>query len=94
MKINNNKPLDLHDVTLKGNVSSNQATKGKPNESSSIDKVDFSSRAKELAALKEEALKIPEVRTDKVKAISDQIKAGTYDVNPQKIAGKMIDEIV
>lgn len=95
MKVNNNKPLDIQDIISKGNVNSKQAVREHPKEKMhGPDKVDISEKAKELAALKEEAIKVAEIREKKVQAISDDIKAGRYKINPQKIAGKMIDEII
>ncbi len=93
MKVNNNKPLYVQDIVSKGNVNSKQTIREQTKERST-DKVNISEKAKELAALKDEAMKLTEIREKKVQAISDDIKAGTYKINPQKIAGKMIDEII
>ena len=54
------------------------------------DKVEISSRAKELAALINQ---LPEVRTDKVEAIKDAIESGEYKVDPLKVANRIIEEI-
>jgi flagellar biosynthesis anti-sigma factor FlgM len=45
----------------------------------------------QISGLVAKAIDQPEVRTDKVEAIKAQIAAGTYDVNPLKIANAMIN---
>jgi negative regulator of flagellin synthesis FlgM len=56
------------------------------------DKVSLSSRVRELQAARTAAAAIPEVREEKVAAIRAQIEAGTYVVDGEKIADKMIAE--
>jgi flagellar biosynthesis anti-sigma factor FlgM len=35
-----------------------------------------------------------EIRTEKVQQIVNQLNSGTYQIKPDEIAGKMLDEIV
>ena len=58
------------------------------------DKVTISDKAKELEGMKQDIARLPDIRTEKVEAVRQQIEAGTYEVDPVKIAGRMIDEII
>ena len=54
----------------------------------------ISDKAKELEGMKQDIARLPDIRTEKVEAVRHQIEAGTYEVDPVKIAGRMIDEII
>jgi negative regulator of flagellin synthesis FlgM len=56
------------------------------------DRVEISARARELQAAREAIAKMDDVDKAKVARIKARIKAGTYQVDAEKIAGKMIDE--
>lgn len=56
------------------------------------DKVVLSDRAKELQAALEAIQQMDDVDHEKVKRIKAQIEAGTYKVDADKIAGKIIEE--
>lgn len=56
------------------------------------DQVELSAKAKELQAAREAIGKMEDVDNEKVARIKAQIKAGTYKVDADKIAGKMIEE--
>jgi negative regulator of flagellin synthesis FlgM len=56
------------------------------------EKVDLSKKAKEIQQIKKILDEIPEVRQDKVRALKSQIANGTYRVDPEKIAEKMVGE--
>lgn len=45
----------------------------------------------EISGLVRQAMDQPEVRMDKVQAIRAQIAAGTYEVNPSKVADALIN---
>ncbi len=57
------------------------------------DKVEISLRGREVAELKSALNQIPEVRIDRVKEIKEAIEAGTYRIDPLKIAEKMCKEL-
>lgn len=57
------------------------------------DRVQFSREALEMAR-SQVAMDREEVRTEKVDALRRQIQEGTYTVDPQKIAARMLDEII
>jgi len=59
-------------------------------------KADISSRGKELAKdmakAKEVATSAPDIREEKVAELKRRIAAGKYNVSPEAIADKMVDE--
>jgi flagellar biosynthesis anti-sigma factor FlgM len=56
------------------------------------DSVSLSPQARFLQSAREALGEVPEIREEKVAAIRAQIEAGTYKVDGEKIAGKMIAE--
>jgi len=56
------------------------------------DQVALSAEAKELQAAHDAIQKMDDVDHEKVARIKAQIKAGTYKVDADKIAGKMLEE--
>ena len=99
MKINGGKPPDNSDVVRLQKAGKNgaidqsgqadQAEKGQV-----ADKVDVSGKAREIAEIMGAVKSIPDVRTEKVAEIKGLVEAGKYVVDPVKIAGRMIDEVI
>ncbi len=56
------------------------------------EKVSLSSAARDIQQAEKAIKKLPDVREEKVRELQNQIETGTYDVNGEKIAGKMISE--
>lgn len=56
------------------------------------DKVELSAKAQELHAAREAIKHMADVDHAKVAEIKAQIEAGTYKVDAEKIAGKMLEE--
>ncbi|MBW2636548.1 MAG: flagellar biosynthesis anti-sigma factor FlgM [Deltaproteobacteria bacterium] len=56
------------------------------------DKVNLSSTARDIQQAEKAIEKLPDVREENVRELKDQIEAGKYDVNGEKIAGKMLGE--
>jgi len=56
------------------------------------DKVSLSSTARDIQQAKKAVEELPDVREEKVRELKDRIEAGKYDVNGEKIAGKMLNE--
>ena len=54
------------------------------------DRVSLSPRARELAAARRALEVIPDVRTDKVADLKARIEAGTYRIDSEAIADKML----
>jgi len=57
------------------------------------DRVQFSREALEMAR-NQVAMDREEIRTEKVDALRRKIQDGTYVVDPQKIASRMLEEII
>jgi negative regulator of flagellin synthesis FlgM len=58
------------------------------------DTVVISDAAKRIQEARRQLDEIPDVREDKVSQLRNQIQNGTYEINADKIAGKMIKEIL
>jgi negative regulator of flagellin synthesis FlgM len=58
------------------------------------EKVDLSTRAKEIQQAKVEVSKSPDVREEKVQEIKTQVEKGTYNVSGEQIANKMVGESI
>ena len=58
------------------------------------EKVDLSTRAKEIQQAKVEVSKLPDVREEKVQEIKTQVEKGTYNVSGEQIANKMVGESI
>lgn len=58
------------------------------------EKVDLSTMAKEIQQAKVEVSRLPDVREEKVQEIKDQVEKGTYNVNGEQIANKMVGESI
>lgn len=56
------------------------------------DTVDISDTAKRVNAAREELDRIPDVREEKVAQLKKQIENGSYKVDPEKIAEKMLKD--
>jgi negative regulator of flagellin synthesis FlgM len=56
------------------------------------DRVALSPQAQELMAARQAIRQMPEVDAAKVAKVRAQLQAGTYVVDPQKIAAKMVAE--
>jgi len=57
------------------------------------DKVDISGRSRELADIAAAVDQLPDVREAKIREIKQSIEAGTYRVDPQKVAEKILKEL-
>jgi negative regulator of flagellin synthesis FlgM len=57
------------------------------------DKMQISDRAKDIIQSKKELQKRPEVRTEKVAALKERIENGSYKVDSEKIAAKILKNL-
>lgn len=97
MKIQGRKPSEAQEL----NISTQKAQKvavGKDKVASSqrqqqVDRIDISQKGKEVASLISSINNLPDVREEKVNALKDAVNAGTYKIDPIKIAEKMLSEI-
>ena len=56
------------------------------------DTVEISKTAKDVQEAQNQLAAIPEVREDKVAELKEQIENGTYEIDEQKIADKMLTD--
>ena len=56
------------------------------------EKVNLSTTAKDVQSLKNAVSSLPDVREDKVQSLREQIEKGTYKVDAEKVAEKMVGE--
>ncbi|MBI4632654.1 MAG: flagellar biosynthesis anti-sigma factor FlgM [Deltaproteobacteria bacterium] len=56
------------------------------------EKVDLSTKARDIQQIKSALAKLPEIREEKVLDLKEAIEARTYNVSGEKIAGKMVGE--
>jgi negative regulator of flagellin synthesis FlgM len=60
----------------------------------SSDRVQLSQDYQDMAQAQKAIMGSDEIRTDKVQQIVNQLNSGTYQIKPDEIAGKMLNEIV
>lgn len=58
------------------------------------EKIAVSNLGKEIAKIHEEIKSTPEIRPEKVQELKEKIDDGTYYVNSDDIAGKIIDDLL
>lgn len=56
------------------------------------ERVDLSTKARDVQQIKSALAKLPEIREEKVHELKKQVEAGTYNVSGDKIAEKMVGE--
>jgi len=96
--ITGNKPFSGLDAYVKNVGKGKNRINGSPKEAPkgglSEDKVALSLEAKQIQDVKKRLDSLPDVREDKVTEIKEQIAAGTYTIDGEKIAFKMIRESI
>jgi len=58
------------------------------------DRVEFSREAQEMAQVKKVMMERDELRAERVDHLRQMVENGTYKVEPEKIAARMLDEII
>ncbi len=95
-EINQHKPI-LQTVDQTHSAKSNEKIQ-KPGQvapdSPSGDRVEFSSRSKEMQKIYETLKNTPEVRSEKVDDLKNRINKGQYQVDSEAIAEKIIKESI
>lgn len=99
MNINSNKPLENQGTSL-NTQSIQKAPGGEAKDSVAqakkvdlTDTVKLSAQSKEIANIMAAVNQLPEVRDQKINDIKQRVDAGTYTIDPQKIAGKILKEL-
>ena len=97
MKIHGNIPIDdgkpnerLREVHKNRDID-NKDNANKADDSK--DKISLSGKAKEINDLKRLMNDLPEMRSDRVDALKKAIDSGNYNIDAQKIAKKILEEL-
>jgi negative regulator of flagellin synthesis FlgM len=76
----------------KTELTKNEADKQVGVTAMAIERVNLSSKAKHIQQIKQIVDQTPEIREEKVMDLKNQIESGSYTVNSEKIAEKMVGE--
>lgn len=99
MKINSNIPPDSQAAAQNAqNIQKNQAAEPRDKAvqaqpAGHVDKVDISTRSKEIADIMSAVNQLPETRDQKVQELQKSVDAGTYTVDARNVANKIISEM-
>lgn len=97
MRIDGNNPIEGKDPNNKvKDITKRQDTEKKDNANKSDDrndKISVSGKAKEINELKRLINELPEIRTDRIEALKKAIESGNYNIDSQKIAEKLLEEL-
>jgi negative regulator of flagellin synthesis FlgM len=97
MKVYGNQPPEKQDVvarTQKAGKPEQALEKGAIEKIAPIDRVDLSGQARGMSEMFSAIKQLPEIRTEKVQEIAKALNDGAYKVDPNKVASRMIDELV
>jgi negative regulator of flagellin synthesis FlgM len=94
MEINGNQSIGIDAYVNQVQDKNNVGTPDNKPEKTAVkaDTVVISDAAKRVQEARRQLDDIPDVREDKVSQLRSQIQNGTYEINADKIAGKMIKE--
>jgi negative regulator of flagellin synthesis FlgM len=94
MEINGNQGIGIDAYVNQVQDKNSVGTPDNKPEKSAVkaDTVVISDAAKRVQDARKQLDSIPDVREDKVSQLRSQIQNGTYEINADKIAGKMIKE--
>ncbi len=95
---------DQNFINKKDRIGESKSSKGKSSPDSvkkdsgasaaTSEKIAVSDLGKEVAKIHEQIKKAPDVRVEKVAELKEKIDDGSYYVSSDKIAGKIIDDIL
>ena len=86
------KPAKLQEVEHKP-TEQTRATSTKQNSpTESSDRVQFSMGYQEIDKIKKVVMEMADIRTERVDHVRNMIQSGAYKVNPEQVAGKILDE--
>ncbi len=97
MKIQGNNPVEGKELYGKVNDLSKKEQSGKSSDAEKTkgesDKISLSGKAQEINELKALINDLPDIRTEKVEELKKAIDAGSYNIDSNKVAEKMLEEI-
>ncbi len=97
MKIQGHNPIEGQELLNRAkDVNKNRDAGQKDNANKtddSKDKITVSGKAKEINELKAMISDMPDIRTDRIDAITKAIDAGNYNVDAKEVAAKILEEM-
>jgi negative regulator of flagellin synthesis FlgM len=90
VKIDNN---NINIAKIASQYQKMQQNQNTENKKVQNDKMQISDKAKDIIQSKKELQKRPEVRTEKVAALKEEIANGSYKVDSKKIAAKILKNL-
>lgn len=94
MEISDKNPVQINPYVnqVQQNKTSFESADVKKHTSPDDDSVDLSQNAKDLKLAQAALTELPDTRSELVSRLKQKIEDGIYDIEPDKIAGKMIKE--
>lgn len=92
MKINNN-DINMNKIMKAYQNMNNNKNKPVEQKKRASDQVNISKEAKNIKKMQKSLQEKPEIRRKKIEEIKKQVSNGTYKINPEKIAEKIISDI-
>lgn len=96
MNIRENRPaegMDISRTISKQTERLDRINKQAQLEAPAQDRIDISERSKKISELMARIDKLPEIREDKIRQIREAIEAGNYEIDPRKVADKILREL-
>jgi flagellar biosynthesis anti-sigma factor FlgM len=95
MKIYGNKPPENKGIYRTGKVDKKAGASAAGGGLPGVpDRVAFSARMKEIEALRPMVQQLPDIREHLVETLREEIENGSYNVDPRKVAEKIIEELI
>lgn len=92
MKIQNDESVSTIQQLRKNAAEQTSKTRSTKSPAADGDQVQLSDRAREFTRIRDVLETVPDVRSDKVQALSEAVAQGTYAVDARTTAGKLIRE--
>ena len=94
MEISDKNPVQINSYInqVQQKNASSDAPSGKGKTKTGEDSVELSQNARDLTLAQAALRDIPDIRSEKVSELKQQLSEGSYEIKPKIIAGKMIEE--
>lgn len=92
MKIRGNKGVPAGPFGVPANAGAAETEDVTPAETPAQDQIEISSQSRQVQELKAAVAQIPDVRTEKIEGIRDAVDEGSYHVESEVIAKRVVDD--
>ena len=93
-RLKNKAIQDRAKISAKESSGKGDGTESSSKTGGSSEQIVLSSKAKDIQKAHEAIRSAPDIRTDKVNSIKQQLSDGTYQVNSRDVADKILKEII